>query len=241
MKPVNLLPATERPRAVAKAPANASIAVLAVLGLLVLAVGGWVFTKNQVNGKRSDIATANQEKAAADQKAQGLQSFGDFSQIKQTRVQSITDLASKRFDWERLMRELALVLPEKVWVSNVAAGGDSDAAQTAGAAGTEATTATTAARTIGMTGCAPSQKGVAETIVRLRGLYGAEEVDLKDSARADAEGGAASSGASDSGSAGGEASCGRYYQFNVSIGFKDQGVAQKGKPVRTPSRLGGGA
>ncbi len=59
MRPVNLLPATDRPRVAAQAPPNASIAVLVVLGLLLVGVAGWVFTKNQVNDKRSAIAAAD--------------------------------------------------------------------------------------------------------------------------------------------------------------------------------------
>lgn len=240
MKPVNLLPPSERPRAAAKAPANASVAVVAVLGVLVVAVAGWVFTKNQVNGKRSDIAAANQEKAEADQRAQGLQAFGDFSQIKQNRVRAITDLAGERFDWERFMRELALVLPDKVWVSKVAAGGDANAAAAPADDPAAAANAAAGARSIEMAGCAPSQKAVAATIVRLRGLYGAEEVDLKDSARADDETGA-STAQSDGAGGAADADCGRYYRFNASIAFKAPGGSNKGKAVRAPSRLGGGA
>jgi Tfp pilus assembly protein PilN len=237
MRPVNLLPASERPRVAAQAPPNASIAVLAVLGLLLIAVAGWVFTKNQVNDKRTAIATAEQEKAQADQAAQGLKAFGDFSQIKQTRVQAVTNLATKRFDWERLMRELALVLPDKVWVSDVT-GGDApgEGAAAPAPAPDQATAAAGAgSQTVTIKACAPNQKGVAATIVRLRTLYGAQEVDLKDSAKADAGGTTSSSSGS-----GGEG-CGRFYGFTAAVTFAPPSKSGTGKSVRAPSRLGGGA
>ena len=234
MKPVNLLPAAERPRVAAKAPENASVAVLAVLALLLVGVAAWVFTTNQVNDKRSAIATAEQEKAEADRASQGLKAFGDFSQIKQTRVQAVTDLATKRFDWERFMRELALVLPDKVWVSDVtageAAGGGEAATPTpdqqtaAGGSGTS---------TVAIKGCAPSQKSVAATIVRLRTLYGAQEVELKDSSKAEA-GAASSSGGEGEG-------CGRFFGFTAEVTFAQSDASGKSKAVRAPSRLGGGA
>lgn len=247
MKPVNLLPTTERPRAVAQAPRNASVMVIAVLGVLLLAVAGWVFTKNQVNDRQSAIATANQEKTEADQRAQGLKAFGDFTQIKQTRVRSITDLATKRFDWERFMRELALVLPDKVWVSDVNSGATSGSPPSSSGSSTPPTGSSTAPAVptssstpaITIKGCAPSQKAVAATMVRLRTLYGAEEVDLKDSARADAAG--AGTAAASDGAGGSPDGCGRYYEFNAGVTFSAPTSSGKEKPVRAPSRLGGGA
>lgn len=248
MKAINLLPPSERPRAVVAAPANASKIVLAVLGVLLIAVAAFVFTKNQTTDRRDAIAQAQQEKAEAEQRSQGLQSYGNFAKIKQTRVTSISELAAKRFDWERLMRELALVMPDKVWVTDVSgqtAGADPSASGSAPAAPAPAPTGTTsgstgaAAPTSGGTsttikGCAPSQKAVAATIVRLRSLAGAEEVDLQSStAPADA----ASSGGSDSAASGGD--CGRYLSFSATIGFATTAGAKQAKSV--PSRLGGGS
>ena len=247
MKAVNLLPPADRPRAVPAAPENASKIVLGALGLLLLAMALFVFTKNQVTDRKDSIAQAQQEKAEADQRSQGLKAYGDFSKIKQTRVTSISELATKRFDWERLMRELALVLPPKVWVTQVdgktagagaaaaAAGGTTTPAPAPTAGGAAATDTAGGSTSMTITGCAPSQKGVAETMVRLRSLAGAEEVDLKSSEAAAED---TATGSADA--AGGAAGCGNHLQFNAQVTFtaatpKDAG----GK--RVPSRLGGGA
>ena len=250
MKAVNLLPPADRPRAVPAAPENASKIVLGALGLLLLAMALFVFTKNQVTDRKDSIAQAQQEKAEADQRSQGLKAYGDFSKIKQTRVTSISELATKRFDWERLMRELALVLPPKVWVTQVdgktagagaaaaASGGSSTTpapAPTTGSTSGAATDTSSGSTSMTITGCAPSQKGVAETMVRLRSLAGAEEVDLKSSQAAADD---TATGSADA--AGGAAGCGNYVQFNGQVTFAAETPKDAGGK-RVPSRLGGGA
>ncbi len=39
--------------------------------------------------------------------------------MRDARVETVTSLAQSRFDWERVMRELSLVLPGTVWLTNV--------------------------------------------------------------------------------------------------------------------------
>lgn len=264
MRPVNLLPHGERPRAVASVPTGSSTAVLAVLAVLVLAVAGWVFTKNQVTDRTTAIAAAKSEKAAAEKRSAGLGSFGEFRQIKQTRVQSVTDLATKRFDWERFMRELALVLPDRVWLTTVKAGASADAASGAAPASGSASTsggsssppaatsssppagagaaASSAGPSVQLTGCAPSQRAVAATMVRLRQMHGADDVDLKQSEEPVSAGGSGAGAPSspDSSSSGG-AGCGKKaYEFDASVTFAPP-AARPGPRKAVPPRLGGGA
>jgi Tfp pilus assembly protein PilN len=263
VKPVNLLPAGERPRSTVAAPANASTVVMATLALLLVAVAAFVFTKNQVTDRKADIAEAQQEKSAAEARSNGLKSFGDFSQIKQTRVASVTQLATQRFDWERFMRELALVLPDKVWLTGVtsaddAAGGvgSTSASTTAGssspsAGSSSSTTSSTGAAAAGaasagpsaqLAGCASTQKAVAELIVRLRSLHGAQDVTLQDSTKPGDNGGSAdSAGAGAAGSASGQG-CGKLYVFKATVAFAAPATSQSAsKAARVPARLGGGS
>lgn len=255
MRPVNLLPPSERPRATVAAPQNASTIVLVVLAVLVVAIAGLVLTKNQATSKRAEIAKASQEQAQAEQRAGGLKAYGDFSQIKQTRVDAVTQLATQRFDWERLMRELALVVPDKVWLTDVTATGTGAAASAGSPSPSStstppaATSGSTADATAGsggpsvkVSGCAPSQKVVAETMVRLRSLYGAQEVDLQDStAPQDQKGGSAPPPSASSGSPSGSGGCVSRYQFESTVTFAAPDAAPTVKPSRVPTRLGGGA
>jgi Tfp pilus assembly protein PilN len=260
VKPVNLLPPSERPRPRVAAPANASTAVMATLALLLIAVAAFVFTKNQVTDHKADIAQADQEKAAAEQRSNGLKAFGDFSQIKQTRVQSVTDLATQRFDWERFMRELALVLPDKVWLNSVNAGStgaggsgstssttssgstsSSGSSSTTSSQGAGATSATSGGPSVQLSGCAPNQKSVAELIVRLRSLHGAQDVTLQDSTNPQS----AASGTSDSASSSSSGQgCGKLYVFNTTVTFSaptDTTKTGQSADARVPARLGGGS
>ena len=65
VRPVNLLPARYRPRTGGGADSKNAYIALGVLGLLVLAVFGYVMTANKVSSKNSEIAAARQQIAAA--------------------------------------------------------------------------------------------------------------------------------------------------------------------------------
>lgn len=256
MRAVNLLPERDRVRGPATVPAGSSRVVLGVLGALLLAVLVMVFTQNKITGNKADIAQAQQEQQQAEQRSAQLGSFGQFSQIKATRVSSISALAKSRFDYERLMRELALVLPQGTSITEVnasttgapdGAAGAAPAPAPAPASGAStATTSTGAAATgpsVKIVGCAKTQSAVAETMVRLRNLDRADDVQLTDSSRAaEASGSSGAAPTSDAGSGG--AGCGKHYAFDATVTFAAGPVAADGKgeqATRVPTTLGGGS
>jgi len=259
VKPVNLLPEGERSRRTAQAaPGNASYIVLGVLGALLLAMVGYVMTQNQISSRTSEIARAEQEKAVAEQRASRLAAFGDFAEIKETRVRSVTELAESRFDWERLMRELSLVLPEDTWLTDLTASASPEAAA-AGTGGATTPSATTGATTPGATtpgaaaasgptvtigGCSKSQEKVAVTLVRLRKLYRASDVQLNESAEsetAETPGTAGAQPTSDPATAGTSGEC-AFFAFEAIVSFDPSATAVPGteKPG-VPAELGGGS
>lgn len=172
MRPVNLLPPRYRPaRASGERPGigYAAIGGLAVLLLMVLL---YVLTSNKINDANEKASKAEAEKAAAQARAGQLTAYGDFTQLRASREAAVASIAEVRFDWERLMRETALVLPKKVYLTaftgnavgegeGVAAGGPS--AQ--------------------ITGCAPNHPAVADSIVRMRKMHNVTSVDLQSSAK----------------------------------------------------------
>ena len=121
MRPVNLLPEEYRPRKATGETKGGAYAVLGVLGTLLVMVLGFALVTNQVNSRKTELAQAKTEADQAEAKTQSQGAFADFRQIKQQREQSIKGLAESRFDWERLMRELALVIPEGMWLMDVTA------------------------------------------------------------------------------------------------------------------------
>ena len=249
MRPVNLLPQSERAAKPAEGLSGSSYVVLGVLGALLLGVLTFVFSQNQVNDRAGKIEKTQAEAQQAEQRASALGAFGSFASVKQQREASVRELASARFDWERFMRELALVLPSGTSLLDVNASTDGATSTTgsatpapapvAGAAGAAA-----AGPKAEVTGCALTQKHVATLMVRLGKLQGASDVELKESAASDAAAAGAESTSSDTGTAGGNTGCPpRKFKFNVSVTFAPAATpgADESKPRKTPARLGGGA
>ncbi len=267
MKPVNLLPQNERAVKAAEGLGGSSYVVLGVLGALLLAVLTFVFSQNQVNDRASKIGETQAEAQQAEQRATALGAFGSFASVKQQREESVRQLASARFDWERFMRELSLVLPSGTSLLDVSASTDGSSASgaagaaapapapapapatpPAGATGTTATPATPATPAVvaatpkaQMIGCALSHKHVATLMVRLGKMKGASDVELKESATDDTVG--ATDAPSDS-AAGGNTGCPpKKFKFEVAVTFAPAATpaADDTKPRKTPARLGGGA
>jgi Tfp pilus assembly protein PilN len=250
MKAVNLLPEKNRPRQHSGGQGKSGYVVLGVLGAVLVAVLVYVLTLNSINTSRTKITEATAEAARLNDQANSLGPYGDFAKIKAERVASVKQLAEGRFDYERMVRELAQVLPPDVWLVNAAA--TSVAADTT-ATGTPATPATpgaattpsTGGPTLKLQGCARDQDQVAVTLVRLKELQGATDVQLDHSTRGEDTGTVATGPTAPAGaSAGGDASCGNTggkpnYSFQINVSFAPP--SSSSEPGNVPRRLGGGA
>jgi Tfp pilus assembly protein PilN len=245
MNAINLLPEKHRPRKPTGGKSNSGYIALGVLGLVLAGLLGYVLTLNSINSSKTKITEATAEAARLNDEANSLGPYGDFAKIKAERVASVKELASQRFDYERLVRELAHVLPSDVWLVNAAAS-DAPASSAAPAPGAaaSATPASAGGPTLNISGCARDQSQVAVTLVRLRELQGATDVELQHSTSGEEAAQGAASGASDSASAGGaDTGCGETggkpnYTFQASVKFAP--VTEE-VPGKVPNRLGGGA
>ena len=234
MRPVNLLPQSARPYTASGKAGKGSYILLGVLAALVMAVAAYVLTANKITSSHSKIATAQQETQQAQAKAAVLQKYGDFNQVAATRLQSVSSLALGRIDYERLLRETSRVLPAGVWVTTLDA--QSVGSGSSSTASTTASTTTPAASgpNVHLIGCAPSQKAVATTLVRLRAVHGSDEVQLNESGKPLALGGT-------SGGSAGSSDCGNNLSFDILVNLTSQvtGVGDLGQKV--PATLGGGS
>src|SRR5213078_1192958 len=194
MKAVNLLPEKNRPRQPTGGQGKGGYVVLGVLGAVLVGLLVYVLTLNSINDSKSKITEATAEAARLNEQANSLGPYGDFAKIKAERVQSVKELAQGRFDYERLVRELAHVLPPDVWLVNASASsvasGTTPASSTTppatgstGGTGSSATPAAPTGPTLKLQGCARDQSQVAVTLVRLRELQGATDVSLDHSTR----------------------------------------------------------
>lgn len=188
MRPVNLIPPEERrgEHAPLRSGALAYILIGSLVALLV-GVTVLVLANNQISERKAEVATLEGEVAQAQAEAERLAAYTQFRTMSEQRVATVASLADSRFDWERVMRELALVLPSDVWlvsldasVSSGSGGGDSGGNLRAAAPGPA----------LQLSGCAREQEGVAGFVTALKDIDGVTRVGVQSSQLADAQSGA---------------------------------------------------
>jgi Tfp pilus assembly protein PilN len=233
MRPVNLLPQEARRRPVGGRAGSAYV-VCGVLGALLLMVLGYVVVSNQATSRSNDAAEAEAKASALEQEAASRAAFSNFALIKEQRLTSVSSVAQTRFDWERFMRELARIMPERSWVQTADASVAGDPSNT-GAASTAAPGTTGTEPTAKLVGCTPKQSDTATMMVRLRKLYRVSDVKLNESSL-EALG-------ADAGTETTVDACGAYYKYDITVTFSPTPPATEAPrgATRVPASLGGGS
>lgn len=171
MRAVNLLPrdeprkSFEATRGVVFGAVGAAALVTALLLSMTTSAGGAVDDKQaELDGLRAQVAaipaapmedTSKQDALAAE---------------KGARVGALSAALTSRVAWDRLLRQVSLVLPEDVWLTNLAASTPSSADPAAAAASG-----------FTLTGSTYSQNGVARFLSRLSVIPDLEHVRLQSS------------------------------------------------------------
>lgn len=188
MRPVNLIPPEER--AGNRQPLRGgplAYVVVAALALALVGVTVLVLTGNQVSDRKAEIAELEDETAAVEARANALDAYTRFHEVREARVATVTSLAQSRFDWERVMRELALVLPDDVWLTNLtgtaAPGVSPEGAVSVGLRGNISGPA------LEIVGCGRGQESVAGFVQALKEIDGATRVGVQSSQRGESSGG----------------------------------------------------
>jgi Tfp pilus assembly protein PilN len=181
MRPVNLIPSEDRLGA--RRPMRGGPLAYIVMGTLVAALLGvtvLVVSGNQISERKTEIVQLETEKAAVEARAQTLDAYTQFHGVREQRLATVASLADSRFDWERVMRELALVLPGDVWLTNLT-GTASPAVAPEGASGV-ALRASIPGPALELVGCARSQDAVAGFVRVLKDIDGVTRVGMQSSA-----------------------------------------------------------
>jgi Tfp pilus assembly protein PilN len=205
MRPVNLIPPDERrgDRAAMRTGAF-SYVLIAGLGVALLAVIALAFTSKQVSDRKSEVTQLKQEEQQATARAHSLQAFADFRAMQESRSATVTSLAQSRFDWQRVLNELARVIPSNVWLVQLA-GSASPAVSPDNGPAIEMRSSVPGPA-LEMVGCTTSQDAVAGLISNLQEIDGVTRVGMQSSALPADSSSAASStsgAATTSGSGGG--------------------------------------
>jgi Tfp pilus assembly protein PilN len=180
MRPVNLIPPEER--AGERRPMRGGPLAYVIVGALVAAVIGVAIlavTGNQISESKSEISRLQSEQATVEAKANELQAFTQFHSVREQRLATVTGLAESRFDWERVMRELALVLPGDVWLTNLA--GTVGPGVSVEGSGGIALRSSIPGPALEISGCAASQNAVAGFVQALKQIDGVTRVGMQGS------------------------------------------------------------
>ncbi len=194
MRPVNLIPSEERIGE--RRPMRSGPLAYVVIGALTAAVLGvalLVTTNNQISDSKAEITALESEKATVEARAQSLSAYTEFHALQQQRVATVTSLADSRFDWERVMRELALILPSDIWLTNLS--GTASSETSVEGVASSSLRDSVAGPALAMAGCAASQRAVAGFVQALKEIDGVTRVGLPTSSVGSATESAASGSA----------------------------------------------
>jgi len=226
MRPVNLIPAEDRRGE--QAPLRTGPLAYILVGALVAALAGvtmMVLTDNQIGERKTEVAELQREDEAEAAKAARLAAYTRFREMSEQRVATVQSLADSRFDWERVMRELALILPADVWLTQLTASSAADAAvggDDGGGSGGSGLRGGAPGPALELTGCAAGHVSVAGFVTALKDIEGVTRVGVESSELADEESGAGVSEGGDAGSGGASDDCRTrsfIAQFKVVVAF----------------------
>ena len=226
MRPVNLIPPEQRRGE--RAPSRTGPAAYVIVAMLAVALGAvtlTVLTNNKVADRQSEVATLEAEETAATAEANRLSSYAEFASLQLTREQTVSTLARSRFDWERVLRELAIVIPGDIQLTNVT-GTVAPGVELAESAG-NSLRSEIAGPALEITGCAPGHESVAALAAALEDIDGVTRVAVNNSDRS-SEGG--DSGAGSTGDGGGCETTKDISQFAMVAAFDAVAV-----PAATPT------
>jgi Tfp pilus assembly protein PilN len=202
--------------------------ILGVLAACVAGAAGLVLTDNTVKQRKADLATAQAQQKALAGQAEALRPYADFGQLANSRVATVKDLASSRFDWEQVFRDLSRAIPADVTLKDITGDLNQSAGSGSGVRGSIASPAIT------LHGCAPGQTQVARLMARLNDIDGVTRVSLtkSDDAKTNAIQ-TATDEAIDSNKLRSSAPCGagNHPQFEVIAFFQDTPAAEAASAI----------
>ena len=199
MRPVNLIPPEDRRGN--RAPLRSgplSYVVVGGLAVVLLAVTLMVTTSNDIAERNAEVEQLEADLEATTAEADRLAAFTRFATLRTQRESTLASLAQSRFDWERVMRELALIIPEDVTLSNL------NGSAVTNAEGSSADTEIGAPNLV-ISGCASSHSAVAEFLAALEDIDGVTRVGV---GRSEAAGEATDNSV-----------CGSANTFDISVAF----------------------
>jgi Tfp pilus assembly protein PilN len=236
MRPVNLIPPDERRGDSAPLRTGPLVYVLvSAMALLLLGIVAVALTSKQVSDREAKKASLQQEVAQAQAHADSVKAFTDFAQVQQSRATTVSNLAQSRFDWQRVLHELSLVLPSDVTLIDLTGTVTPDVQLSSSAAGggTDLRSGILGPA-LAIDGCASGQPAVAAFVAALEEIDGVTRVGLSSSKSLDPSS-TAPTGEPGNSAGGGGASCGQPTQFSIVVAFDKVPLPGTAPPPPAPS------
>ena len=189
MKAINLLPQDLRgtPKSASTKAKTAAVndepggigafVVLGALTVCVIALAAYVLTSNAIKDRQAQLDAATSQAQSITQRVAQLKPYADFKAMAETRIQTVKDLSSSRFDWEQALRDISRAIPADVTLKSL-----NGSISSSNGGGTPIRAAITSPA-IELTGCTSGQTQVARLLSRLRGVDGATRVSLSKSTK----------------------------------------------------------
>lgn len=182
MRAVNLIPADARRGGDTRSLRGPGAAVVGVLAAVLVLVTLYVMAANHVSQRQAELASVKQQVAQTQALVAKLGGYTQFAQLAQARVETVQEIASSRFDWQRALSDLSRVVPANTSLSSLTAtvspSSGSGGGSTSGGLRGDITSPA-----FELQGCTASQDDVARLMSRLRLIRGVTRVTLADSVK----------------------------------------------------------
>ncbi len=211
MKAVNLIPSDNKRssggRAAVGPPRGPAVALIAGLVVALAFATIYVLTSNTITDRKAKLATVQNQVTAAQAAAAKLNNYANFVKLASSRLATVSQIATQRFDWHAALSDLSKVVPSNTSLQSLL-GTVSPSASVSGAGGSTGGSAigtgtlrsTITAPAFEIKGCTTTQDDVARLMSNLRLINGVTRVTLADATKQDATGVVAASSGGTSGS-----------------------------------------
>jgi Tfp pilus assembly protein PilN len=182
MRAVNLLPRDEQRTRLQGS--RTSLLVLAG-GLTVVTVAAAMLglsASSTADEKRSELQAIEAAIARLPKPAKPAVSSGTLTQERTDRIAALSAALSTRISFDRLFRQIAVVLPEDAWLTGLTAASPASLAPTPASPGAPSAPQVSAAESVTIQGATYSHASVARVLARLTILPALEDVRLTASA-----------------------------------------------------------
>jgi Tfp pilus assembly protein PilN len=142
----------------------------------VAGTAGYVLTENTIKQRQTDLASLTVQSQQVAAQAAKLKPYADYDAMANARVKTVKDLATSRFDWEQVLRDLSRAVPADVTLRSLT--GDTGASSGGAGGASSQLRGAINAPAVTLDGCAPNQTEVARLVARLHDIDGVTRVTL---------------------------------------------------------------